>query len=55
MLKGVISTDFLPLLSLGGDIKIGLKDYVIKIVRGSVTFDLISITLRRRFERKYTH
>jgi hypothetical protein len=37
------------------DIKIGLVDYVIKIVGGAVTFGLIAIALRRRFERKYTH
>ncbi len=47
--------DFLPLLSLGGDIKVGLIDYIIKIVGGAVTFGLIAIDLRRRFERKYTH
>jgi hypothetical protein len=45
--------DFLPLLSLGGDIKIVLIDYIIKIVGGSVTFGLIAIALRRRFERNY--
>jgi hypothetical protein len=47
--------DFLPLLSMPSDIKIGLSDYVIKIVGGAVTFGLIAIALRRRFERKYTH
>ena len=47
--------DFLPLLSIPSDIKIGLIDYVIKIVGGAVTFGLIAIVLRRRFERKYTH
>ena len=36
------------------DFKIGLSDYVIKIVRGVVTFGLIAITLRI-FERKYTY
>ena len=36
-------------------IKIGLIDYVIKIVGGAVTFGLIAIALRRRFERKCTH
>jgi hypothetical protein len=45
--------DFLPLLSLGGDIKIVLIDYFIRIVGGSVTFGLIAIALRRRFERNY--
>jgi hypothetical protein len=47
--------DFLPLLSMPSDIKIGLTDYIIKIVGGAVTFGLIAIALRRRFERKYTH
>jgi hypothetical protein len=47
--------DFLPLLSMPSYIKIGLSDYVIKIVGGAVTFGLIAIALRRRFERKYTH
>jgi putative phosphoribosyl transferase len=47
--------DFLPLLPLGGDIKVGLTDYLIKIVSGAVTFGLIAIALRRRFERKYYH
>jgi len=38
--------DFLSLLSLGGDIKVGLIDYIIKIVGGAVTFGLIAIALR---------
>jgi hypothetical protein len=46
--------DFIPLLSLPSEVKIGLIDYVIKIVGGAVTFGLIAIALRRRFERKYT-
>lgn len=46
--------DFIPLLSLPTDVKIGLLDYVIKIVGGAVTFGLIAIAIRRRFERKYT-
>jgi hypothetical protein len=45
--------DFLPLLPLGGDVKVGLIDYFIRIVGGSVTFGLIAIALRRRFERNY--
>jgi hypothetical protein len=48
-------TDFIPLLPSGSDIKIGLIDYVIKIVGGAVTFGLIAIALRRKFERKYYH
>ena len=47
--------DFLPLLQMSSDIKIGLSDYFIKLVGGAVTFGLIAIALRRRFERKYTH
>jgi hypothetical protein len=47
--------DFLPLLSLGSEVKVGLIDYVIKIVGGAVTFGLIAIALRRRFERRYRH
>jgi hypothetical protein len=46
--------NFLPLLSLGTDIKIGIVDYIIKIVGGVLTFGLIAIALRRKFERKYT-
>jgi hypothetical protein len=45
----------LSLLSMPSDIKIGLIDYIIKVVGGAVTFGLIAIVLRRRFERKYTH
>jgi hypothetical protein len=44
---------FLSLLPLGGDVKVGLIDYFIKIVGGAVTFGLIAIALRRRFERKH--
>jgi hypothetical protein len=47
--------DFIPLLSLEGDIKVGVIDYVIKIIGGAVTFGLIAIALRRRFERRYRH
>jgi len=46
--------DFLPLLSLGGDIKVGVIDYIIKIVGGALTFGLLLIAFRRKFERKYT-
>jgi uncharacterized protein YjbI with pentapeptide repeats len=45
---------FVPLLSLGGDIKIGMIDYIIKIFGGGLTFVLLAIALRRKFERKYT-
>jgi hypothetical protein len=37
------------------DIEVGIIDYVIKIVGGAVTFGLIAIALRRRFERRYRH
>jgi hypothetical protein len=47
--------NFISLLSTPRDIKIGLVDYIIKIVGGAVTFGLIAIALRIRFERKYTH
>jgi uncharacterized protein YjbI with pentapeptide repeats len=46
--------DFLPLLPMG-IVKVSLIDYIIKIVGGAITFGLIAIALRRRFERKYTH
>ena len=46
--------DFVPLLSLPGDIKVGVVDYIIKIVGGALTFGLLAIVLRRKFERKYT-
>jgi hypothetical protein len=46
--------DFLPLLSLGSDIKVDIIDFIIKIVGGALTFGLLAIALRRKFERKYT-
>jgi hypothetical protein len=46
--------DFLPLLSLGGQTKVGIIDYIIKIFGGGLTFVLLAIALRRKFERKYT-
>jgi len=46
--------DFIPLLPVAGDIKMGLIDYILKIV-GAIIFGLIIIALRRRFERKYYH
>jgi hypothetical protein len=46
--------DFLPLLPMGSDIKIGIIDYIIKIVGGALTFGLLAIALIRKFERKYT-
>ena len=47
--------DFLPTLSLSGDIKVSIIDYVVKIVGGALTFVLLAVALRRKFERKYTH
>jgi hypothetical protein len=47
--------DFVPLLPLESSIPVGIIDYVIKIVGGAVTFGLIAIALRRRFERRYRH
>jgi hypothetical protein len=46
--------DFLPLLSLPSGIKVGLIDYIVKVVGGALTFGLLIIALRRKFERKYT-
>ncbi|MGC2574506.1 MAG: hypothetical protein WA364_23585, partial [Candidatus Nitrosopolaris sp.] len=46
--------DLLPTLSPANDIKIGIIDYVVKIVGGAFTFVLLAVALRRKFERKYT-
>lgn len=46
---------FIPLLPLRSNIKVGIIDYVIKIVGGAVVFALIAVSMRRRFERKYRH
>ena len=46
--------DFIPLLPQPSGIKIGVIDYVIKIVGGALTFGLLIIAFRRKFERKYT-
>jgi uncharacterized protein YjbI with pentapeptide repeats len=45
--------DFLPILSMINGVKVGLIDFIIKIVGGAVTFGLIAVALRRRFERRY--
>jgi hypothetical protein len=39
---------------LGGETKAGIIDYIIKIFGGGLTFVLLAIALRRKFERKYT-
>ena len=46
--------DLIPFLPSGNNVQIGLLDYAIKIVGGVLTFGLIAIALRRKFERKYT-
>jgi uncharacterized protein YjbI with pentapeptide repeats len=48
-------TNFLPSLSFGTELNIGLLDVAFKIVGGAVTFGLIIIALRRKFERKFRH
>jgi hypothetical protein len=48
-------TNFLPNLSFGTDKGAGLLDFAFKIVGGAVTFGLIIIDLRRKFERKFRH
>jgi hypothetical protein len=45
--------DFLPLLSLASDIKVGIIDFI-KVAGGALMFGLLAIALRRKFERKYT-
>jgi hypothetical protein len=46
--------DFINLLPLGTKIEVGLLDYVVKILAGSLTFGFIAKALGRKFERKYT-
>ena len=46
--------DVIPLLPLGGDIRVETIDYIIKLLSTTLTFGLLDIALRRRFERKYT-
>lgn len=46
-------TNFLPSLSFGTELNAGLLDVAFKIVGGAVTFGLIIIALRRKFERKF--
>lgn len=48
-------TNFLPNLSFGTETGAGLIDFAFKIVGGAVTFGLIIIALRRKFERKFRH
>jgi hypothetical protein len=46
--------DFLPLLPSPSNIKVGVIDFIVKIVGGALTFVLLGVALRRKFERKYT-
>ena len=48
-------TNYLPSLSFGSELNVGLLDVVFKILGGAVTFGLIIIALRRKFERKFRH
>jgi hypothetical protein len=48
-------TNFLPSLSFGTELHVGLLNVAFKIVGGAVTFGLIIIALRRKFERKFRH
>jgi hypothetical protein len=47
--------NFIPLLPGREGIQLGLIDYMFKIIGGAVTFGLIIIALRRKFERKFRH
>lgn len=47
--------NFIPLLPAGEGIRLGMMDYLFKIIGGAVTFGLIIIALRRKFERKFRH
>jgi hypothetical protein len=38
----------------GSEMKVGIIDYIIKMVGRALTFGLLAIALRRKFERKYT-
>ena len=48
-------TNFLPSLSFGTELNVGLLDVAFKIVGGAITLGLIIIALRRKFERKFRH
>jgi hypothetical protein len=49
------SADFIPVLQLGSKIEVGLFDYTFKIIGGVLTFGLLAIALRRKFERRFRH
>jgi hypothetical protein len=46
-------TNFLPLLPTGTGVQVGLIDFAFKII--GVTFGLIIVALRRKFERRFRH
>jgi hypothetical protein len=46
-----IPDTFLSFLPLGGEIKVGIIDYIIKTLGGALTFGLLAIALRGKFER----
>jgi hypothetical protein len=46
--------DFVPVLSIESDTKVGIVDFIVKIFGGALTFVLLGVALRRKFERKYT-
>jgi uncharacterized protein YjbI with pentapeptide repeats len=46
--------DFLTLAPLGGDARVGVISFLIQVLGGALTFLLLAIALRRKFERKYT-
>jgi hypothetical protein len=46
--------DFIPIFPLG-DQKIVLFDYIIKFVGGILSLGLLTIALRRKFERRFRH
>jgi uncharacterized protein YjbI with pentapeptide repeats len=46
--------DILPILDIKGEMKVGIVDFIVKIVGGALTFVLLGVALRRKFERKYT-
>lgn len=48
-------TDFMPLFLDNNKYTLGVIDYTIKILGGILTFGLIVIALRRKFERKIRH
>jgi hypothetical protein len=47
--------NFIPLLPSKEGIQLGMMDYLFKIIGGALTFGLIIIALRRKFERKFRH